>query len=70
MRIWKDRMSAFCSVGLSSTLALLEVAVASQNKDSSSIEVMQVWYASALNRFLNFAQILFFLLDLVNCKLV
>lgn len=48
-------MSSFCSVGLSSTLALLEAEIASLTVPEYTVECLQVFYASALNRFLNFA---------------
>lgn len=47
-------MSSFCSVGLSATLVLLEAEVL-YFVPHSSLETLQVSYASALNRFLNYA---------------
>lgn len=54
LKTWKVRMSAFYSVGLSATLALLEADVKSADPRYTPEDV-QVWYSTAFNRFLNYA---------------
>lgn len=54
LKTWKIRMSAFYSCGLSATLALLEADVKALDA-RYCVEDLQVWYATAFNRFLNFA---------------
>lgn len=54
LQTWKIRMSAFYSVGLSATLALLEAKIKALDP-RYSLEDLQVWYATSLNRFLNYA---------------
>lgn len=54
LKTWKIRMSAFYSCGLSATLALLEADVKALDPRYLPDD-LQVWYATAFNRFLNFA---------------